>query len=251
MPSTPLAARTRRELLATVNDLVDLGGASGIPLPPAPSREGGPSDEDLAAALAALDDAGRRRTVLTRQRDTAQADVNQFNAIRQHVQRWQESDRRVIEEHAAHERLTAALRIVHDERIDFTQAILDGVAADCRDLYERIHPGEPLGLMRFKLDERTRGSLHQVARFQGYDDVPPQAYFSESHLDTLGFCLFLAIARHASRDRAVIVLDDIFTSVDAQHTRRIMTLLAEECERIQQLVIATHSGMTCARSSTP
>lgn len=64
---------------------------------------------------------------------------------------------------------------------------------------------------------------------------------SDSHLDTLGFCLFLAVAKQSSKGEAIVVLDDVFTSVDAQHHSRIVDLITEECESFHQVIVTTHS----------
>ncbi|MCI0662725.1 MAG: AAA family ATPase [Acidobacteria bacterium] len=108
-------------------------------------------------------------------------------------------------------------------------------------LYSAIHPGEPLGLDQLSLDENRRGSLLQICSFEGHNDVVPQAYFSESHLDTLGFCLWLAIAKLSSDGDSVVVLDDVFTSVDSSHFTRILDLLLDECENFNQMIVTTHS----------
>nr|GFB54392.1 hypothetical protein [Tanacetum cinerariifolium] len=83
--------------------------------------------------------------------------------------------------------------------------------------------------------------LGQHARFEDASEVIPQAYFSESHLDTFGFCLWLALAKRLNPKQLVLVLDDVFTSVDTQHFQRISELLADEAQYFQQLIIATHN----------
>jgi DNA repair exonuclease SbcCD ATPase subunit len=178
---------------------------------------------------------------LARVVEEAQADRNQFNAIAQYYGRVAEGAERIREADALHRRLEAALEIVRAERLGFVQRALDDVAAECNRLYRRIHPEEGLALARFRLDENRKGSLHQEAQFGDLADVPPQAYFSESHLDTLAFCCFLAIARGASRGDALLVLDDVFTTVDADHLNRIGELLVEESPHFGQVILTTHS----------
>jgi hypothetical protein len=172
--------------------------------------------------------------------DVAQADLNQFNPIRLHHDGIIQRRAEVLELNKVHTRLAKALEIVRVKRIAFTQAILDQVAGECRRLYDTIHPGEPLGLAGFRLDENKRGSLHQYASFQGKDDLAPQAYFSESHLDTLGFCVWLALAKLSCGGKAVIVLDDVFTSVDSVHLDRVVDLLTAESAHFQQIIMTTH-----------
>jgi len=136
--------------------------------------------------------------------------------------------------------LERMLDVVRNQRILFVQAILDAIADDCDKLYARIHPGEDIGNVRFAFDQEKRASLGLTSYFEGHTDVPPQAYFSESHLDTLGFCFFLALTHYLTRGRAIVVLDDVFTSVDLQHIDRALNLLLDEADRYFQIVLFTH-----------
>jgi hypothetical protein len=73
--------------------------------------------------------------------------------------------------------------------------------------------------------------------------VAPGAYYSEAHLDTLGLCVYLALARRAGRGSQLVVLDDVLTSVDDVHLDRIVDLIAEEARggNLGHLIITTHS----------
>jgi hypothetical protein len=88
-------------------------------------------------------------------------------------------------------RLDAAHDAVKDERRKFTDAILSAIADEVGRLYELVHPGEGLNKISLALDPAKRASLDITADFQGLANGPPQAYFSQSHLDTLGLCMFL------------------------------------------------------------
>ncbi|MDX9972043.1 MAG: AAA family ATPase [FCB group bacterium] len=136
--------------------------------------------------------------------------------------------------------LEIMFEIVVRERRNFVQTILDAIADRCDSLYARIHPGEKLGNVRFALDQVKRASLELTGEFEGHADVPPQAYFSESHLDTLGFCFFLALTHHLTGGKAIIVLDDVFASVDQQHIDRSLDVLIGESERYHQVILLTH-----------
>jgi energy-coupling factor transporter ATP-binding protein EcfA2 len=199
---------------------------------------------DVAAALQQADaffaHAAGAGGQLADLRAGAQKDLNQHHAISQQYERVRESDVRIAEAQLIYQRLKRALEIVRGERIRFTQTVLGSITTECNRLYESIHPDEPLGLSEFKLDETKRASLLQGAHFLGHADVPPQAYFSESHLDTLGFCLFVSLAKLFSNGSAILVLDDVFTSVDQPHLRRIIDLIAAESASFDQIIITTH-----------
>jgi len=209
----------------------------------------GSADESLPTALP-VDEAGLRKLIdnvlvtrdaLIARRDEAQKSINQFNSITQFYRRVVESEEELREAEALRRGLERALEIVRRERIAFIQRVLAEVRDETNRLYAMIHPDEPLGLDQLLLDENKKGSLLQICSFEGVSDVAPQAYFSESHLDTLGFCLWLAIAKLSSGGDAVVVLDDVFTSVDSVHFTRILDLLMAECENFNQVIVTTHS----------
>ena len=86
---------------------------------------------------------------------------------------------------------------------------------------KRFIRGEGIGNLRMRLAEESSGSLNYGADFGGQSDIQPQAYYSDSHLDTLGVCVFLALTKRYADDSRIVVLDDVFTSVDQHHLGRI------------------------------
>jgi predicted ATPase len=105
-----------------------------------------------------------------------------------------------------------------------------------------LHPDEGLAMSRLMLDPKQRASLNQFAAFGGATDVPPQAYFSEAHLDTLGFCAWLAdVRRQSAREPLIVVIDDVFSAADGHHLRRLARLLVEEAPSFGQVIVTTHS----------
>lgn len=165
-----------------------------------------------------------------------------FDALKSRVANFEEITRKLSETDAIRTRLKQAIDIVVERRKQFTQRLLDSITTEVNRLYSAIHPSENIGLDRLEMDPNRRASLSQRVNFAGHTaDVPPQAYFSESHLDTLGFCLWLALAKRSGAKEAIIVLDDVFTSVDLEHFQRITDLLDAEAAQFKQLIIATHS----------
>ncbi|MGH9839437.1 MAG: AAA family ATPase [Blastocatellia bacterium] len=204
------------------------------------------NEPSLAAAEAddpakLIEAAPASRDALLAQRDEAQKAINQFNSINQFYRRVVECEAELGEAGTLRQGLERALEIVQRERIAFTQRVLAEVRDETNRLYAWIHPDEPLGLDGLLLDETRKGSLMQMCSFEGHNGVVPQAYFSESHLDTLGFCLWLAITKLSSGGDAVLVLDDVFTSLDGPHFGRILDLLLTECDNFNQVILTTHS----------
>jgi hypothetical protein len=70
-------------------------------------------------------------------------------------------------------------------------------------------------------------------------EVDPRALTSEGHLDTLGLCIFLVFIKRFNKNCPLVILDDIITSVDANHRERIAKLIMNEFKDFQ-LIITTH-----------
>lgn len=192
------------------------------------------TSKSLHAHLRPLQDA------LSTLHDTTQADLNQLNAIKSSYDRIVANRERAESLETLVNRMRRAVKICEENRKTFTQGVLDSVAEESERLYELVHPDESLGSPRLRIDPKKRNSIDQDASFAGYPEIPPQAYFSESHLDTLGFCVWLAIAKRERADETLIVLDDIFTSVDGVHLTRIMSLLADIADDFLQVIVTTH-----------
>jgi len=135
--------------------------------------------------------------------------------------------------------LSKALQIVEEERRKFTDTTLAGIATEVGRLYEVVHPGEGINKISLELDPDKRASLEIGASFCG-QATPPQAYFSDSHLDTLGLCVFLALAALEKPTETILVLDDVLASVDEPHVERLIEMLYDEAMRFRHCVITTH-----------
>ena len=137
-------------------------------------------------------------------------------------------------------RLRAALAMCENERKAFLDAILSSIAQEVGRLYEIIHPGEGLNKISLKLDPNKTGSVELSAQFLSSQDQPPHAYFSESHLDSLGLCIFLALAALREPERTLVVMDDVLGSIDEPHVDRLIEMLYDESKKFKHTLITTH-----------
>lgn len=135
--------------------------------------------------------------------------------------------------------LNQALDIAREERHSFVDNILSQISTEVGRLYEAVHRGEGLDKISLALDPNKRASLELGVNFNS-EEVPPQAYFSESHLDTLGLCVFLALAGMNAPEDTILVLDDVLASVDDPHADRIVEMLYQESSRFRHCIISTH-----------
>lgn len=196
--------------------------------------------QDTLSLIAFCDQFQEIQTSLEHQRDSAQRDVSQFNSVKE----WWSGIKEVNDKAADLIRIKNGLKntldIVHDKRVTFTQGILDGIQQEANRLFQTIHPGENLGLEQLKMVEDRRSSIDQTGVFYGHAGIPPQAVFSESHLDTLGFCVWLSLAKREAPTDTTLLIDDIFSSVDATHLSRVIDLISAEAQNFLRIVVATH-----------
>lgn len=121
----------------------------------------------------------------------------------------------------------------------FVDGILSSIAGDVGRLYEAIHPKEGLDKIALQLDPKKRASLEIQSEFQN-ESAPPGAYFSNSHLDTLGLCILLALAKRDAPEETMLILDDVLGSIDEPHADRIVQLIYSESAHFMHTLVTTH-----------
>lgn len=138
-------------------------------------------------------------------------------------------------------KLEEAYSLVKSERQAFTDGIISDIATKTGELYEEVHKGEGKGKIALAMDPNKRASIGLNAEFSGHD-APPQAYLSQSHLDTLGLCIFLALALRENPEDTVLILDDVLGSVDEPHVDRVIEMICAVTKEFRHTLITTHYG---------
>jgi len=113
---------------------------------------------------------------------------------------------------------------------------------DIQAFYMFIHPDDPHENIEITLDPKKRASVMLTIDSFDKSSQDPRAFTSEGHLDSLGICLFLAFVKKLNEGLPLIVLDDVITTVDANHRERLAKLLLTEFPE-HQLIITTHDGI--------
>ena len=197
--------------------------------------------ERTAAAVTALQlEMASRQQEIQSQRDTVQKQINNQTSIKHHTDTLREKLAEAKLKEALCKRLGQAVTVVESKRKQHVEKVLKSIANDVDSLYQLIHPEEAIGNLTLKLDEQQRGSLAYGVAFGGQQDIQPQPYYSESHLDTLGLCIFLALAKRNNADRTLVVLDDVLGSVDQQHLQKTISMLFGQAPHFSQLLLTSH-----------
>lgn len=172
-----------------------------------------------------------------RDRLVSQRDLG--NSLKQALSQYDES----VEKQSALKGLVSAVtrtqEICREERLAFVDEIISEIAIEVQRLYGSIHPDEGMGEVTFAFDQNKKSSLDL---YMGYGDktVPPQAYFSQSHLDTLGLCITMALALREKPGETILVLDDVLGSVDEPHVERVIQMIYDESKKFRHTIVTTH-----------
>lgn len=197
------------------------------------SAEGDFTAPDLTALRAAGTDAAGRRAAL-------EASAAKYSGVKTALDQHDENVSKQAGLSLVLPRLKQALEVCEKQRKQYLEQVLLAIAVEVGRLYEAIHPGEGLNKISFKLSPTKQGSLDLSAEFLGKQDQPPQAYFSESHLDSLGLCIFLALAARQVPESTIVVLDDVLGSIDEPHVDRVIQMLYDEAKKFKHTILTTH-----------
>ncbi|MBF0552962.1 MAG: AAA family ATPase [Nitrospirae bacterium] len=161
----------------------------------------------------------------------------------------------LLKEWEQHKRFSASSKVIYrhitilkrlhayavESRKETIQTIVDCVSAIANKFYDMIHPNEAISTSKLAVRQAASASVEIKASFYG-EESHPMRYFSESHLDTLGLCYFLALCKHhtdTTPSFRLLILDDVMHSVDAQHRNRIAEILSDHFSDFQ-IIITTH-----------
>ncbi|MGH9427790.1 MAG: AAA family ATPase, partial [Terriglobia bacterium] len=109
--------------------------------------------------------------------------INQHNAVAGHCETYAKKFETAKEFESLSKKLSKALEIVSQQRKKYVEGVFTAISGEVERLYTALHPGEGIGKVRFYLKPSAIGSLEFDAAFQGESEIPPQAYYSDSHLD--------------------------------------------------------------------
>jgi len=120
-----------------------------------------------------------------------------------------------------------------------SKQVIGDISEDIRGMWSILHPDEKIEGIKLYLPEQTDKAIDIGLSFFGVEQDSPRLTLSEGHRNSLGLCIFLAMAkREAAADRP-LVLDDVVVSFDRGHRGMIVELLEKEFKE-RQILIMTH-----------
>jgi recombinational DNA repair ATPase RecF len=119
------------------------------------------------------------------------------------------------------------------------ESVISDISDDIKNMWSTLHPDEEIEDVRLYIPKETDKAIDIGLKFHGKELDSPRMTLSEGYRNSLGLCIFLAMAkRDAAADHAVF-LDDVVTSLDRNHRGMIVELLAKEFGS-RQVIILTH-----------
>lgn len=113
-----------------------------------------------------------------------------------------------------------------------------GIKERFEEFYRQVHSTDESGFIA-ELEPKGAGLKLEVD-FYGRGVHPPHALHSEGHQDSMGICLYLALAEKLTKDIVdIIFLDDVVMAVDVDHRRSLSDLLKSAFPN-KQFLITTH-----------
>ena len=128
-------------------------------------------------------------------------------------------------------------RRYQERQLDDFHRVIQQISNRVAEIYEYLHPEG--GISQVTVETVGEKAAELSINFHGRTESPPHRVLSESHLNSLGLALFLAMAETFNEEIGFLVLDDVVNSFDREHRGRLAELLVEKSEATQ-LIVLTH-----------
>lgn len=139
----------------------------------------------------------------------------------------------LIKQHTA---AKTAFEIFKQTKQDYINNMMFEIRDDVKYFYEYIHGEDSINSPDIVLTDSKKIDVY----LDSFGDVvDSRSYASEGHLDTLGICIFLAFNKKFN-ELPLIVLDDVFTTIDVYHKDKIADLIINDLSDYQ-FFITTHN----------
>ena len=135
--------------------------------------------------------------------------------------------------------LNEAERSVREEIKIKSEATIGQISSEVQDLWLKLHPDEPIENIQLYIPGDADKAIDIGLKFFGVEQPSPRLSLSESHRNSLGLCIFLALASPAGENEHPIVLDDVVSSFDREHRGMVGNLLVKDLSN-RQILVFTH-----------
>ena len=107
---------------------------------------------------------------------------------------------------------------VRKEIRERSEAVINEISGDIAAMWKILHPGEAIEDVRLYLPEDDK-AIDIALKFYGKDQDSPRLTLSEGYRNSLGLCIFLAMAKREAGNDRPLFLDDVVISLDQASSR--------------------------------
>lgn len=137
------------------------------------------------------------------------------------------------------DRISAVEADIREQIRDRSKAIIAEISSDIQRMWTILHPGEPIEDVRLHVPGESEKAIDIALKFYGKDLASPRLTLSEGYRNSLGLCVFLAMAGRYGDGVTPVVLDDVIVSLDRGHRGMVVDLLEAEFSD-RQVILFTH-----------
>lgn len=117
--------------------------------------------------------------------------------------------------------------------------VIADISTDVQGLWALLHPGKPIDDVTLCMPPDVDKALDIRLSFHGVAQDSPRLTLSEGYRNSLGLCIFLAMARREAGNDLPLILDDVIVSLDRHHRGLLIDLLRAEFST-RQIIVLTH-----------
>ncbi len=168
---------------------------------------------------------------------TREQTLVEIGVLHAQAQQWDSSMRKHTQAAAAFKLADQVFTRYQEHQRDYLTRIIQLISQRSADIYHFLHPGEGVG--EVTVETVGEKGIELSVKYYGKTERPPHRVLSESHMNSLGLALFLAMAETFNDELSFLVLDDVVNSFDRDHRGRLAELLVSQFGD-EQLIILTH-----------
>jgi energy-coupling factor transporter ATP-binding protein EcfA2 len=117
--------------------------------------------------------------------------------------------------------------------------VIADISIDVQSIWARLHPDKLIDGVALYMPQDIDKALDIRLSFHGVVQDSPRLTLSEGYRNSLGLCIFLAMAKRENSADRPLVLDDVIVSLDRQHRASLVDVLQAEFGS-RQVIILTH-----------
>jgi hypothetical protein len=120
-----------------------------------------------------------------------------------------------------------------------SRTVIDEISAHIQAMWAILHPANVIENVHLYIPEDADKAIDIGLKFHGVEQESPRLTLSEGYRNSLGLCIFLAMAKREATNDRPLFLDDVVISLDRNHRGMIVELLNGEFSG-RQVVVLTH-----------